>query len=416
MQRLKRFQFLNTDRKLPHYRLRLGLAAVHSLFLLGLTIVLQYSAFVRSDELGFLKWSAIWKHQLLGWDPKPDENRIVFIDVAKDLALTTDTTYGAPAPNLNGAVSVITDRSKLAVLFDTLSRHPGQYQFAMCDILFDNPDTADHALRGPIERTGQLLCSAVYDKRMLRPVFNVQSAVVNYQAIDGSKFAKLDIFYRDSLKTFPAELYERLSGNRFRKKDGIVLLNGRPTFNTVIPEFYYRSEDLHYNAAGQHHVNAYYLGRLLLLPGFFEALRGKLIVIGDFSARDTHPTYSGSMPGPLILLDTYLTLAHQPITISVGWCLLLLVFYGCVSYWMIFHPDRKIKALHDQVSARIKVPLLSKFIIKYLSFIGLLILINLVSYIHFGTFISLYYIATYLTFIQLLIDKWPQWRAWIKRI
>jgi len=415
MQRFKLFTFLKADRTLPRYRLRLLLVIAHSFFLLGLTILLQYSAFVRSDELGFLKWGAIYKHLLFHWNPKPDKDRIVFIDVSKDLALAADTTYGASAPNLNGAVSIITDRSKLAVLFDTLSRHAGQYRYAICDILFDQPDTADRALRGPIEKTSNLLCSATFDKGAHRPIFKVPSAMVNYQAIDGSKFAKLDIYYRDSLKTFPVYLYEKLTANHFRKQHGVVLLNGHPTFNTVIPEFYYRAEDLHYNAAGGNKVNTYYLGRLLLLPDFFEALRGKLIVIGDFSARDTHTTYAGSMPGPLILLDTYLTLAHQPVIISVGWCLLLLAFYTGVSYWLIFHPDRKIKELHDQLSSRIKVPLISKFIIKYLSFIGLLILINMVSYFYFGTFISLFYIATYLTFIQLLIDKWPQWTTWLKR-
>jgi hypothetical protein len=64
----------------------------------------------------------------------------------------------------------------------------------------------------------------------------------------------------------------------------------------------------------------------------------------------------------------------------------------------------------QEIHKKIRIPFLSKFLISYISFIGILILINIFSYFYFGTFVSLFYIATYLTFIQVVFEKLPVWR------
>jgi len=147
------------------------------------------------------------------------------------------------------------------------------------------------------------------------------------------------------------------------------------------------------------------MGELLADPNCFSVLKNKFIVIGDF-VNDLHMTCLGRMPGSLILWNSYLTLYNNHVTISVKWLLMLVIFYFLISYWIIVHPDKKLNEIHK----KIRVPFLSKFLINYISFIGMLVLVNVFSYFYFGTFVSLFYIATYLTFIQLVIEKYPEWK------
>jgi len=152
-------------------------------------------------------------------------------------------------------------------------------------------------------------------------------------------------------------------------------------------------------------INTFYMGELLADPDCFSVLKNKFIIIGD-SENDIHITYLGKMPGTLILWNSYLTLYKHQATISVKWLFMLFFFYFLISYWIIIHPERKLNEIHQ----KIRVPFLSKFLISYISFIGILVLINIFSYFYFGTFVSLFYIATYLTFIQLVIEKYPEWK------
>jgi hypothetical protein len=199
-------------------------------------------------------------------------------------------------------------------------------------------------------------------------------------------------------------LFEKTTPHQFTRKYGLTFLDGKPTFNTAIPEFYYRPADM-LTPFARKNINTYYLGELLADPDCFAVLKNKFIIIGDFE-NDMHITYLGRMPGSLILWDAYLSLRNHYVTISFKWLFMLFVFYFSVSYWIIIHPDRKLQEIHQ----KIKIPFLTKFLIGYISFIGILVLINIISYFYFGTFVSLFYIATYLSFIQVVIEKLPVWK------
>jgi len=73
---------------IPGFKKKLVWVFIHALFLVIFTVALQYNAVVRFDESSFLKWATIVKHKVFNFDKKPDLNDVVFIDVAKDLALT----------------------------------------------------------------------------------------------------------------------------------------------------------------------------------------------------------------------------------------------------------------------------------------------------------------------------------------
>jgi hypothetical protein len=395
---------LARDARLPRYKRKLLIVFFHSVFLLALTVLLQYTSFIRSDEVDFLKFAAILKHDIFKADEKPWKKNVVFIDVSKDPSLAEDSEYGPPDSTMRGAQRVITDRVKLAKLFSILNQHPDGYKYVICDILFDKPGPGDGSLKPQIEKLRKIVISAIWDNnKLVKPIFKVPSGVVNYTAINKTTFTKMPIYYKDSLKSLPVCLFEKTTPYRFTKSY-FTFLNGRPTFNTMIPEFYYRPADM-VTADQKGNINTYYLGELLADPDCFSVLNNKFIVIGDF-ANDLHVTYLGRMPGSLILWNTYLTLYKHHASISVNWLLMLFFFYFLISYWIIIHPEKKINEIHK----KIRVPFLSKFLINYISFIGVLVLINIFSYFYFGTFVSLFYIATYLTFIQLVIEKYPEWK------
>jgi len=397
--------FFEREFRLRGYKRKLIIVFFHAVFLLILTIVLQYTSFIRLDEIDFLKSAAILKHSIFHIDEKPWSKNVVFLDVSKDPAIADDDEYGPPDSTLKGAQRVITDRFKLAKLFSILNAHPNDFKYVICDVLFDKPGPGDSVLKPQIEKLHKVVVSSIWENGKLdTPIFKVTSGVVNYAAINKSVFSKIPIYYKDSLKSLPVCLFEKTTSYRYSENRFLTFLNGKPTFNTVIPEFYYRPADM-VTPFAKKNINTYYLGELLAYPGCFNVLKNKFIIIGDFQ-NDMHITYLGKMPGSLILWNAYLTLYNHQVTISLRWLLMLLVFYFLISYWIIIHPDRKLQEIHK----KIRVPFLTSFLVSYISFIGLLVLINIFSYFYFGAFVSLFYIATYLTFIQVVIDKLPQWK------
>lgn len=385
---------------------KITLVLMHTLLLAAFTIALQYTSYVRADELGFLKWAAVIRHNVLHIDPKPLADSVVFLDISKDITTIDDPSEAGSldsAMGLKGAQMVVTDRKKLAYLFAELNKHRDAYKFVLCDVLFEDNAPGDSALKQQIEKLPRLMVAGSAPKGKLdRPLFNVQFGLADYTAINGSSFVKMPIFALGNLKSYPVAMYEETTAHRFTRHGAATYEDGAFALNTIIPELYYRDEDLERDSGK---VNTYDLFKLVSFPDYFSVLKHKYIVIGNFK-NDRHNSYLGSIPGTLVLWDTYLTLRNHPLKITAIWTFLLCIVYFLISYWIILHPEQKLEELHK----KIHVPLISKFIIKYLSFIGILVAVNIISYFYFGTFISLFYVATYLTFLQLVIDKAPEWK------
>lgn len=198
---------LERDTQLPHYKRKLFIVFFHTIFLLIATVLLQYTSFIRSDEVDFLKSAAILKHDIFKIDEKPFAKNVVFIDVSKDPAVADDDEYGPPDSTMKGAQRIITDRFKLAKLFSIINQHPNDYKYVICDILFEKPAPGDTVLKPQIEKLKKIIISAIWDNgKLIKPIFKVPSAVVNYTAINKSVFTKIPIFYKDSLKSLPVYL------------------------------------------------------------------------------------------------------------------------------------------------------------------------------------------------------------------
>ncbi|MES2276022.1 MAG: hypothetical protein V4592_08365 [Bacteroidota bacterium] len=379
---------------------------------------MQYIPFTRPDEKDFLKWAAVWRHDIFHVDQKPLTDSVVFIDTSHDLSLLADTSLkiDTVAP-FRPPVKIITDRVKLGAFLALIRRHTGQYKFVLLDISLDEPGSQDALLRSAVEGMPRLLTTAHWDtehRTVIRPVFRVPYGLVNYTPLPGSLFYKMPVFYEDTAKSLPVKLYETLTPNRITRRHGLVWLNGRLSFNYVLPEFYYRGENLN-KSDDQRTVNTYYLDQLLNLgDDGFSFLKDKYIVIGNFD-DDQHQTYLGGLPGCVILWDVFLTLLQSPPVITAGWLMFLFLAFWLVSFYQIFRVGRKTRGLEQKVKA-LPLPLVKDLIIKYVSFLGAVIAVNLVSIVFFKMYISIFYLATYLTVFGLVIEKYEAWLKKIKQV
>lgn len=385
------------------FKFKFFLVLVNTLFLVLYTIALQYGSLTRSDESKFLGWASTFKHNILGIDPKPDEANVIFLDVSKDIVTVDDPdfTYSG-TDSILGAKVIIKDRKKLALLCRELNKNPNSYKYVFCDILFDYT-SPDDAVFGPIiAKTKHLTATNIFENNQyIKPIFKISSGCVNYDLISQSSFSKMPLLYGDTIKSLPILVYENTTGIRVHKKNYLTYFDKQLAFNTIIPEMYYRPADLRRFDQDGKKANFFYLGDVITKRNFFnDYLKGKFIIIGDFSG-DKHSTFAGSIPGCIILFNIYLTLLNHAPIFSLVWVLLLLVIYFIISYLMIMHSEKKIKDIHD----KIHVLFFKKMILKYISFIGILITIDLISYLFYATFISVFYIATYLTFLEMAIDN-----------
>ena len=373
---------------------------LHAAWLLLLTIILQYTSLVKGEELSFFRAEAIVKKLVFRDDEQPLGKQILFIDMSYDLALMDH------AEIYLGAKTVIRDRKKLARLLSILKRPDARYQYALCDILMTDSVPEDSLLRPVIEKVPRLILSSVFqDEHLIKPIFKVASGCVNYQAVNGSTFVKMPIFVNDTIKSLPATLCELTGAHRFTRKDKITFIDNRPSFNYVIPDFYYRP-------ANVDKTERYPLGKLMLFSDstILAKIKGKFLVIGDFT-NDIHTTYLGSLPGSYVLLDTFLTLKNtKAASMTWPWLCLLFLVYSLISYYILTHR----KTDPDLPAKLIKNPLLNSFFTRYVSFLGICVLLNTISYLFFGIFISMLYISLYLTMFEYIMYRRDELRVKVK--
>lgn len=379
---------------------RLLWVVLHAILLIVLTICLQQVTLIRTDEFAFLNMFGLIKHNLLSIDKKPVGDSVVFIDVSKDIALVDDTLYNGNVQGLGNAKISITDRAKLAKLFHLLNQHKGAYRYVLCDIQFSLPSADDSMLKAEIEAADNVIVTSYLDgNRHMLPLFNTNSGIVNYFYNGKKSFVKIPFLYGDSLKSLPVKMWEDLTGAEVKLRRGVTYINGSLAFNNIIPEFFYRNYDL------SSRYKVFPLYRILMNESQFNKfLKDKYIVIGNF-VEDIHDTYQGSMPGPLILFNVFLTLREFDNSISIYWIIMLLTFYIPVSY-IIFNPLKK----KDKGLDGIGNQFLKKYAKKYISYLGLFIVISAISFFVFHRMINVFYIITYLTSLEFVIDNASQFK------
>lgn len=246
------------------------------------------------------------------------DDRFLFVDVAYDLSLV-EKLGPDQFPLGNQA---ITNRASLASFLELLGRHTDTYQYILCDIRFEDPSPNDATLARSIERLPRLIVPFHLDANDTRkdPLFDVHAGWADYTPNWGD-FLKFKLRHPNGHPSVPLLMFKALYPDR--TAEGPLYLN------SFIPDPRLRP----------HHLGTTPLNELLTTSRFYNReedfaetyFRDRIIVIGDFSG-DVHPTVLGPMPGPLLLVNTFLGLEAGDNRMSFGWLLLMWLGFGIVSY------------------------------------------------------------------------------------
>jgi hypothetical protein len=312
----------------------------------------------------------------------------VFINVGKDLELVKDE---------NGGDNVITDRAKLGSLLKLLA-DSNRHSFLLCDIIFDLPSPDDSVFRQDMKGLQRALFPKHAGDTTGHPLFPLPMAYADYYTNTGN-FSKFRLMNGDSGKTLPLVLYEKIKGVNAEKKSGFLYCNNKIFFQTISPDYYIRPYQLKESKAYPY----FNLGELMLLsadPGFYQQfLANRFIVIGNFDT-DIHSTPIGSMPGTLILLNTYLSLANGINQPGVWWLLFIFLVFFCINLYVI-HGEINVPRIGKK---NWWSKILNNLLVRLFSLGFLCLAIELASQYIFGVRCQLLSIVFFILVVNFLLD------------
>ncbi|MCB0637798.1 MAG: hypothetical protein KDC54_14310, partial [Lewinella sp.] len=274
---------------------------------------------------------------------------------------------------------------------------------------FETPSPDDSLLQAAIDRFPFPLVGA----RRLRAdgtVSTVQlrlpTGIANYLSTD-NEFMKYPLFLGDTLPTLPLVAYGMVYGKAYEQHWYGPTVDGRWSLPKPIIDFKIRPLDL---SDGVENLERPYdlraMGTLLFEWTFWDPadiqslLKGKLLVIGDYT-DDTHSTVFGSVPGPLVVHNTFLTLAKGENLIRPGWLLLLFAWYAWMS-WRIFREEASGKRSSWWQGGQTAV---GRILADSLDDTFFLALATVLSYLLFNIHINILILLIYLKVMTYLLNK-----------
>lgn len=376
-------------------------ALANAFLLLGVSSFLLQQPITPEDEYLVIKLTSALKNIGLGLDEKPPQKDFLFVNVAYAKALVPKYDESGVFPIGNEA---ITDRAKLASLFQKLNKHPQSYQYIICDIHFTGASEDDSILAEHIEKTENIIASYHYNKAKKQyedPVFKVHKGLADYTEHKESflkkseGFLKYRLLLNDSVKSLPLLMYQDLSGASWQKDGWFYELNGKPIFNSFILNFRIRSYDLFESKKPYPTLT---IDDLLLMDAETMAsfVKDRIIVIGDFTDRDLHDTIYGKMPGSLILVNAYLALLNEDNLMRNGLLVVLFISFTLLTL-LALYPQKFIKNWF--VSAlNIKTQWI-KYLFDFMAYFILLAAISIGSFFLYNIHLNVFFLALEIHFI-----------------
>lgn len=372
----------------------ISLSLLHAGLLLFLTFWLLERNYTYGDEKFLIKWSSVVKKMVLGVDTKPPRGDFLFINTCYDnMLIEKNDDDGLHIGN-----QAVTDRAKLARLFEIINKNPDGHKYILCDIFFEDESPADKELRKQLQTTKNIIIPYLQEDNgnLKYPVFEVNRGLAIYNKISGS-FLKYTLLRNDTLKSIPLKMHEDISKSEFSQKGIFSYLNSKLCLNNVIIDFKIRYYDIQEDKSPDPYPSVN-LGDLLSLPDTLiqQSVKNRIVLIGDLRDRDIHSTAIGDIPGVLVLLNTYLTLKNEENTIRP--IMLLLLF---VSYFFISIDVFSSKSFSDRkIVRKLADHKLGKFIVKFLGYVVYLSVISSLIYFLYNMHINILIVAAYFKFLD----------------
>ncbi len=357
---------------------------IHAIAMIAFTLYLMKLPWLASDEK-FL----IWSTSALKFSSRevPPSEDFAFINTSYDLQLIDRfDEYGFPVGN-----QVITNRNKLAQLFQVINDGEAQPKYLFCDIHFVDSTEVDSILHREFKKLNNIILSAHLDQfgELEAPIFEeINFGLSDY--VIGSVFDgvyKYQLVYQDSLKLTPLKAYEQLNQFSSESSGPFVKIGSRWTLNNFIMNYRLLQKDIEDLEAGFNPVS---LGELLYLEDrdIQDFLANKIVFIGDFYENDMHETLFEITSGPLILLNAFLSIKEGDTIINVWFFLLMFIAYLYFSYMVFVEGDYMEKKISKLASASV-----TKYLIGFASYLILLTLLSILTFFLFNVHINIFFVA-----------------------
>jgi len=374
------------------------------------------SYYTLSVEDDLLSRETFFIHNLLKHKPAKNK-RFVFISTGKDLNLIDDTAgYG----NIS-----VSDRYKLYKLLQAINKADAKPEYILLDLQFYYPysysvddsiqnlvkksklpfffpdKSVDDSLAAEIKKSDKVAISVLLnDNKIQTPMYKSNYGIADYKTY-GSFLNKFRLYYHDlhSL-SMPGLLHQNMDGAKYSGNQFATFCNSQLCFNYIWPDYYYDESDVKADSTYQE----YHIGSLLPLlnsPAAIKAIfKNKVVFVGNFE-DDVHDPPAGKIPGTIVLADIYLSLLNGKHLVPYLWAVFMVVMFSLLSYMAIYNqiPDVKFNfgfAFAEQVSGFLK---------EYVSYVGILLLISVLSVFLFGITISLFLPAFIFSAIDFFIQK-----------
>lgn len=276
------------------------------------------------------------------------------------------------------------------------------YKSVIVDVQFFKADAgeADSLLFSVINSMPRILVSANTDDDAENAIEPDRLASSEYNtSFDEGNFVKYRYDHGD-IQDMALATYNLRNNQDVRLAGCFPADRGRLASGTLALRLPYRIE-AGYDAEGE--KTYYNLGADLLdvysREELAELVSGKTVVIGDYSGGDDHDTYTGTVAGPVILINAVIALEQNHHLINWWWMGVFFVIYVLLTLMLIYDP---VKLLPGNLGES-KV---WNVIVSGLSFGAVILALNVVMYLCTGVIYDLYYPTLWLTAIYFIKDNY----------
>ncbi|MEP2025144.1 MAG: hypothetical protein ABJH98_15080 [Reichenbachiella sp.] len=370
----------------------LGIMA-NTLVMIFLTFYFMSLPWLAGDEK-----LLIWSTSAIKFSNRelPSSEDFALINTSYDLQLIDRLDeFGFPVGQ-----RAITDREKLTVILEAISKGDKPPKYIICDIHFLDSTAFDASLDTVLQKFDNLIVSYHLNDfgEIEYPIFrNINRGLSDY--VIGSVFDgvyKYQLMHHDSLKLTPLKVYESLANVTSESKGALVKIDDHWTPNNFIMNYRLLQKDIENLEAGFNPVN---MGELLYLEDqdIQDFVEGKIVVIGDFFENDMHETLFEITSGPLILLNAFLTIQYQDTFVNFWFFLLLFVSYAYLSYMVFVEGDY----MESRITKYFGAVKMANYLAGFMSYLILLILLSCLTFFVFNIHLNVFFLAV--TFY--LMDK-----------
>lgn len=369
-----------------------------AVFLLSWVYLNSYYTLEVEDNL--YRNEALIIHKLFKQNPKINK-QFVFISTGKDLSLVDDT---ASSGNL-----VVSNRYKLLKLLQAVNAGKVKPKFILLDLQFYYPfnlsvddsiktsikkdhlqayfaDKAiDDSLQAEINKDKNLAISVLYaDNKIQTPIYKANYGIADYKTY-GGQLNKFRLNYPElHASSIPCLMTEQMDGTKYTGGEYDTFCNGHLCFNYIWPGYYYDQQTVKSDTSYQ----LYHIGSMVDLPNYAQVIerivKDKVVFIGNFE-DDVHDTPAGKIPGTIVLADIYLSLLNGNHYVPYLWIVFMILVFSILSYTSVYNKLPKM-----EFDFGVAFNFIYTFFSEYFSYLGILLLLSLISVLVFNINISLF--------------------------